>query len=80
MFAYELSFRVSCGKFIKQKWFDNLVLTFIALNCITLAMERPNIPPDSKERVFLGTANYVFTVVFALEMFVKVSMPVLIIL
>ncbi|KAF0761932.1 voltage-dependent T-type calcium channel subunit alpha-1H-like isoform X2, partial [Aphis craccivora] len=62
----------SCGKFIKQKWFDNAVLTFIALNCITLAMERPNIPPDSNERTFLGTANYVFTVVFALEMFVKV--------
>lgn len=46
---------------------------FIALNCITLAMERPNIPPDSTERVFLGTANYVFTVVFAIEMFVKVK-------
>ena len=30
-----------------QKWFDNTVLFFIALNCITLAMERPDIPPDS---------------------------------
>ncbi|XP_050424042.1 voltage-dependent T-type calcium channel subunit alpha-1G isoform X2 [Adelges cooleyi] len=64
--------RKSCAKFIKQKWFDNAVLMFIALNCITLAMERPNIPPDSSERMFLGSANYVFTVVFALEMFVKV--------
>jgi voltage-dependent calcium channel T type alpha-1G len=35
-------------------------------------MERPNIPPDSAERVFLATANYVFTVVFALEMMIKV--------
>lgn len=35
-------------------------------------MERPNIPPDSRERLFLATANYVFTVVFAVEMFVKV--------
>lgn len=35
-------------------------------------MERPNIPPDSRERVFLGSANYIFTVVFAVEMFVKV--------
>ncbi|KAL5240540.1 hypothetical protein ACI65C_007950 [Semiaphis heraclei] len=72
IFPPEHGFRKSCGKFIKQKWFDNAVLTFIALNCITLAMERPNIPPDSNERTFLGTANYVFTVVFALEMFVKV--------
>lgn len=61
-----------CVKFVSQKWFDNLVLFFIALNCITLAMERPNIPPDSVERFFLSTANYVFTVVFGLEMFIKV--------
>lgn len=32
---------------IAQRWFDNTVLFFIALNCITLAMERPDIPPDS---------------------------------
>lgn len=49
-----------------------MVLFFIGLNCITLAMERPNIPPDSTERIFLATANYIFTVVFALEMLIKV--------
>lgn len=48
------------------------MLLFIGLNCITLAMERPNIPPHSTERLFLLCANYIFTVVFALEMFVKV--------
>lgn len=57
---------------VTRGWFDNIVLLFIALNCITLAMERPNIPPDSKERAFLSSANYVFTVVFAVEMFIKV--------
>lgn len=57
---------------MEQKWFDNIVLLFIGLNCITLAMERPNIPPDSVERIFLSSANYIFTVVFAAEMFVKV--------
>ncbi|KAL0893243.1 hypothetical protein ABMA27_014844 [Loxostege sticticalis] len=57
---------------VTRSWFDNIVLLFIALNCITLAMERPNIPPDSKERAFLSSANYVFTVVFAVEMFIKV--------
>ncbi|KAG8268299.1 low voltage-gated calcium channel activity protein [Homalodisca vitripennis] len=65
-------FRLSCARFVGRKWFDNAVLLFIALNCITLAMERPNIPPDSPERLFLSSANYVFTVVFAIEMFVKV--------
>lgn len=65
-------FRKACFWFVNQKWFDNVILLFIALNCITLAMERPNIPPWSKERVFLGTANYMFTVVFAIEMLLKV--------
>lgn len=68
-----LRFRQSCVWVVERKWFDNAVLLFIGLNCITLAMERPNIPPDSTERLFLLCANYVFTVVFALEMFVKVK-------
>lgn len=62
-----------CRWLVDQKWFDNVVLFFIGLNCITLAMERPNIPPDSGERVFLASANYVFTGVFAIEMFIKVA-------
>jgi len=62
-----------CKKLVDKRWFDNVILLFIALNCITLAMERPNIPPDSSERMFLATANYIFTVVFAVEMFVKVQ-------
>lgn len=72
LFTETNKFRRLCTWFVNQKWFDNVVLLFIALNCITLAMERPNIPPWSKERVFLATANYVFTVVFAIEMLVKV--------
>jgi voltage-dependent calcium channel T type alpha-1G len=66
-------FRIMCKQLVERKWFDNAILLFIALNCITLAMERPNIPPDSTERIFLSTANYIFTVVFAVEMFVKVA-------
>nr|XP_022916967.1 voltage-dependent T-type calcium channel subunit alpha-1G-like isoform X2 [Onthophagus taurus] len=65
-------FRKLCVWLVYQKWFDNVVLLFIAMNCITLAMERPNIPPDSTERFFLKSTNYLFTVVFTLEMFLKV--------
>ncbi|GAB6025910.1 hypothetical protein CHUAL_011882 [Chamberlinius hualienensis] len=72
LFPPENSFRQLCVTLAEKKWFDYTVLVFIALNCITLAMERPNIPPDSTERLFLTSANYVFTVVFAVEMFVKV--------
>ncbi|CAG4983343.1 unnamed protein product [Colias eurytheme] len=72
IFAPDNNIRRFCTWMVTRSWFDNIVLLFIALNCITLAMERPNIPPDSKERAFLSSANYVFTVVFAVEMFIKV--------
>lgn len=72
LFPVENKFRRQCYRLITLKWFDNVILLFIALNCITLAMERPNIPANCPERYFLSTANYVFTVVFTVEMFVKV--------
>lgn len=72
IFSETNKFRQACDWFVTQKWFDNVILLFIALNCITLAMERPNIPPNCPERYFLSTANYIFTFVFTLEMFVKV--------
>uniref|UniRef100_A0A182P976 Ion transport domain-containing protein n=1 Tax=Anopheles epiroticus TaxID=199890 RepID=A0A182P976_9DIPT len=73
LFPEHNRFRQICTWFVNQKWFDNVILLFIALNCITLAMERPNIPPNCTERYFLSTANYVFTVVFAVEMFIKLT-------
>ncbi|CAH1116001.1 unnamed protein product [Phaedon cochleariae] len=72
LFPPDNKFRIYCGWLVKQTWFDNIVLLFIAMNCITLAMERPNIPPDSREKLFLQCCNYIFSVVFATEMFVKV--------
>ncbi|CAH2037210.1 unnamed protein product, partial [Iphiclides podalirius] len=72
IFAPGNKIRKFCTWMVTRSWFDNIVLLFIALNCITLAMERPNIPPDSKERAFLSSANYVFTGVFAMEMLIKV--------
>ncbi|XP_060077738.1 voltage-dependent T-type calcium channel subunit alpha-1G-like [Ylistrum balloti] len=61
-----------CHHFMAQSLFDNMILLFIALNCITLGMERPDIPPDSAERMFLTYSNYGFTIVFAVEMTIKV--------
>ncbi|XP_030763174.1 voltage-dependent T-type calcium channel subunit alpha-1G-like isoform X1 [Sitophilus oryzae] len=72
LFSPENSFRKKCTWLVEQKYFDNMVLLFIAMNCITLAMERPNIPPDSPEKIFLQSCNYIFSIVFAFEMFVKV--------
>ena len=56
----------------KKPVFDHTILVFIAFNCITLAMERPTIRPDSFERQFLTISNYIFSLVFTLEMLIKV--------
>ena len=63
--------RMFCQDLTSQGWFDFIILTFISANCITLAMERPNIPPWSTERYILGICNHIFTVVFAAEMAMK---------
>ena len=66
-------FRLWCMGLTEKAWFDFIILVFIASNCITLAMERPNIPPWSLERKILDILNNVFTVVFTIEMALKVN-------
>ncbi|CAL8305145.1 unnamed protein product [Merluccius merluccius] len=72
LFSPQNPFRMWCQGMISHKMFDHVVLVFIFLNCITIALERPDIQPHSAERVFLSVSNYVFTVIFLAEMAVKV--------
>nr|XP_015215842.1 PREDICTED: voltage-dependent T-type calcium channel subunit alpha-1H isoform X3 [Lepisosteus oculatus]XP_015215843.1 PREDICTED: voltage-dependent T-type calcium channel subunit alpha-1H isoform X3 [Lepisosteus oculatus]XP_015215844.1 PREDICTED: voltage-dependent T-type calcium channel subunit alpha-1H isoform X3 [Lepisosteus oculatus]XP_015215845.1 PREDICTED: voltage-dependent T-type calcium channel subunit alpha-1H isoform X3 [Lepisosteus oculatus]XP_015215846.1 PREDICTED: voltage-dependent len=72
LFSPENHFRSVCQKVITHKMFDHVVLVFIFLNCITIALERPDIHPYSTERTFLSVSNYIFTAIFVAEMTVKV--------
>ncbi|NXK73614.1 CAC1H protein, partial [Amazona guildingii] len=72
VFSPQNRFRVMCQKVIAHKMFDHVVLVFIFLNCITIALERPDIDPHSTERIFLSVSNYIFTAIFVAEMMVKV--------
>ncbi|XP_066546296.1 voltage-dependent T-type calcium channel subunit alpha-1H [Amia ocellicauda] len=72
LFSPQNQFRMMCQKVIAHKMFDHVVLVFIFLNCITIALERPDIQPYSTERVFLSVSNYIFTAIFIAEMTVKV--------
>ncbi|XP_031697112.1 voltage-dependent T-type calcium channel subunit alpha-1I-like, partial [Anarrhichthys ocellatus] len=69
-----LRFRLLCQSIIAHKLFDYVVLSFIFLNCITVALERPKILQGSLERLFLTVSNYVFTAIFVAEMTVKVKL------
>ncbi|GFY66107.1 voltage-dependent T-type calcium channel subunit alpha-1I [Trichonephila inaurata madagascariensis] len=72
LFSKSNCLRQICCRIAENKWFDYAILVFIASNCVTLAMERPTIPPDSYERLFLTGTNYIFIIVFTFEMIVKV--------
>ncbi|KAK2817265.1 hypothetical protein Q5P01_025456 [Channa striata] len=72
LFSPHNRFRLWCQRVIGHKMFDHVVLLFIFLNCITIALERPDIQPHSMERVFLSVSNYIFTVIFVGEMMIKV--------
>ncbi|XP_073492514.1 voltage-dependent T-type calcium channel subunit alpha-1H isoform X2 [Aquarana catesbeiana] len=71
MFSPQNQFRVMCQKIIAHKMFDHVVLVFIFLNCITIALERPDIGPNSLERIFLSVSNHIFTAIFVVEMTIK---------
>uniref|UniRef100_A0A4W3HKJ9 Ion transport domain-containing protein n=3 Tax=Callorhinchus milii TaxID=7868 RepID=A0A4W3HKJ9_CALMI len=47
LFSPQNRFRIICQKVIAHKMFDHVVLVFIFLNCITIALERPEIDPRS---------------------------------
>ncbi|XP_075999196.1 voltage-dependent T-type calcium channel subunit alpha-1H-like [Genypterus blacodes] len=72
LFSPQNQFRVWCQSVISHRMFDHVVLVFIFLNCITIALERPEIQPNSTERLFLTVSNYVFTAIFMAEMTIKV--------
>ncbi|GLD60691.1 voltage-dependent T-type calcium channel subunit alpha-1H-like protein, partial [Lates japonicus] len=72
LFSPNNRFRLWCQRVVDHKMFDHVVLLFIFLNCITIALERPDIQPNSMERVFLSVSNYIFTVIFVGEMMIKV--------
>uniref|UniRef100_A0A8C4Q0X7 Voltage-dependent T-type calcium channel subunit alpha n=1 Tax=Eptatretus burgeri TaxID=7764 RepID=A0A8C4Q0X7_EPTBU len=72
IFAPQNKIRLQCRKIIAHKVFDHIVLLFIFLNCITIALERPDIEVNSLERMFLIISNYIFTAVFVAEMAIKV--------
>ncbi|CAF0755454.1 unnamed protein product [Rotaria sordida] len=72
LFSPENRLRRALKYLIAQKTFDYSILFFISLNCITLAMERPSIPPISFEREFLNMTNYIFTAIFTIEMVIKI--------
>ncbi|XP_070708334.1 voltage-dependent T-type calcium channel subunit alpha-1I-like [Pempheris klunzingeri] len=72
MFSPKNKLRLVCQRMVSYTWFDNMILLFILLSCLAIAVERPGIDPTSVERWILSVSRYLFSVVFMIEMFIKV--------
>jgi hypothetical protein len=71
-FGPENMFRRWCNKLIQQKAFDWVIMFFIFVSTILLCMESPTYDPDSTYMMTLGKIDYVMTIIFVLEMCIKI--------
>ena len=65
-------FRKLCITIAESQTTDRFVLLFIVANCITMAMDHPDVDPLSQAGVLLFTFDFIFTVVFTVEMCVRI--------
>ncbi|KAL6748527.1 Ion transport protein-domain-containing protein [Haematococcus lacustris] len=56
---------------ITTKWYDYVMITLIAWNCLGMAMESPFIEPGSPLALYIYWSDVAFTIVFGLEVLVK---------
>ena len=68
IFAIDSKFREVCVIITHSKHLDHFVLMLILANCVTMAMDHPEIDPSSDLRWYLDVIDFVFTVVFTVEM------------
>ena len=65
-------FRMLCIKIAESQTTDRFILLLIVANCITMAMDHPEVDPLSQAGVLLFTFDFIFTVVFTVEMGVRI--------
>ena len=64
--------RAKCRWIVTRKLFDNAILTCIFVSSITLAIDSPLNNPYSTTARFLFVCDYVMTVIFTIEMVLKI--------
>eukprot|EP00746_Dinoflagellata_sp_MGD_P008476 gnl/MRDRNA2_/MRDRNA2_116976_c0_seq1.p1 gnl/MRDRNA2_/MRDRNA2_116976_c0~~gnl/MRDRNA2_/MRDRNA2_116976_c0_seq1.p1 ORF type:complete len:1680 (-),score=292.24 gnl/MRDRNA2_/MRDRNA2_116976_c0_seq1:144-4679(-) len=64
-------FRVAMTQLRTHKYFDNFILVCIIISSLAMAMDSPLANPSSPLATFLRVLNMIFSIVFAIEMTVK---------
>ena len=65
-------FRLMLTSIASAKWFEFLILFVILFSSVTLAMDSPSVDPDSRLREILNVCDLIFTIIFTIELLVKV--------
>ena len=72
IFGPESAFRQHCLTIAEAGWFDAFIIWIIIASSICLALDVPRLDPTSELKGWLVLLNEVFTVIFILEMAIKV--------
>ena len=72
MFSARNKLRILFARLVTSKTFDNIILGTIVLSSVLLATDNPLSDPDSFIVALISVMDIVFTVVFAVEMLMKV--------
>ncbi len=66
------SLRNLCFDLVHKTYFDQIILFFILFSTVLMAIETPMDDPNGQKMYILGILDKIMTVVFVLEMMIKV--------
>ena len=69
--SWDNKVRRGCATIIRHKYFEGFVLILILMSTLTLIIDLPHMSERTPLRTTLGWINVVFTVLFTLEMLIK---------
>lgn len=72
IFSVRSCIRLRCFKIISNQWFENFILIIILVSSVTLGFDNPLENPDSSQKRFLSFMDVFFTILFTIEMILKV--------
>ena len=64
--------RLSCAKLAQHKWFDQIILVCILVSSLGLALDNPLSNRDSSFNTVLGLMDLLFSIIFIIELVIKV--------
>jgi hypothetical protein len=72
VFGKDSALRQWCEKITSNPKFDNSIIVVILISSVTLAIDDPKIHPDTSYMPALAALNVVFTIIFTIEMVLKI--------